>query len=34
MLPYADVAGDPGAEGRLLSYFDEVYKVASPTLLA
>jgi hypothetical protein len=34
MLPYADVAGDPEAEERLLSYFGEVYKVASPTLLA
>jgi hypothetical protein len=34
MLPYANVAGDPEADERLLFYFDEVYKVASPTLLA
>jgi hypothetical protein len=34
MLPYADVVGDPEAEERLLSYLGEVYKVASPTLLA
>lgn len=33
MLPYADVAGDPDAEERLLSYFAGVYKIASPTLL-
>ena len=33
LLPYGDVAGDPAAEERLLSYFDEVYKIASPTLL-
>ncbi|MGB5814645.1 MAG: hypothetical protein WBI27_05535 [Thermoanaerobaculia bacterium] len=34
MLPYADVVGDPEAEERLLSYLGQVYKVASPTLLA
>ena len=34
MLHYADVVGDPQAEERLLSYLGEVYKVASPTLLA
>jgi hypothetical protein len=34
ILPYADVVGDPNAEERLLAYFGEVYKVASPTLLA
>lgn len=33
MLPYTDVVGDPAAEERLLSYFGEVYRVASPTLL-
>ena len=33
MLPYADVVGDPEAEERLLSYFGEVYKIASPTFL-
>jgi hypothetical protein len=33
MLPYADVAGDPDAEARLLAYFGEVYKLASPTLM-
>lgn len=33
MLPYAEVAGDPAAGERLLSYFGEVYKIASPTLL-
>ena len=34
MLSYADVVGDPEAEERLLSYLGEVYKVASPMLLA
>jgi hypothetical protein len=34
MLPYADVVGDPEAEERLLSYLGQVYKIASPTLLA
>ena len=33
ILPYADVVGDVGAEERLLSYFAEVFEVASPTLL-
>jgi hypothetical protein len=33
MLPYTDVVGDSAAEERLLSYFGEVYRVASPTLL-
>jgi hypothetical protein len=33
MLPYADVVGDPEAEERLLAYFGQVYKLASPTLL-
>ena len=33
MLSYAEIAGDPTAEEQLLSYFDEVYKIASPTLL-
>ena len=32
ILPYAEVSGDPSAEGRLLAYFAEVFKVASPTL--
>ena len=30
---FGDVAGDPDAEERLLSYFAGVYKIASPTLL-
>lgn len=34
MLPYAEVAGDPQAETRLLAYFGEVYKLAAPTLTA
>lgn len=33
ILPYADVAGDPEAAARLLAYYGEVFRVASPTLL-
>lgn len=33
ILSYEDVVGDPNVEQRLLSYFGEVFKVASPTLL-
>ncbi len=34
MLHYVDIVGDPNAEERLYSYFQEVYKLASPLLLA
>jgi hypothetical protein len=33
ILPYADIVGDPEAKERLVAYFREVYRVASPTLL-
>ena len=34
ILDYADIVGDPQAEERLLAYYGQVYKIASPTLLA
>ena len=33
MLHYADVVGDKNVEERLLSYFQEVYRLAAPTLM-
>lgn len=34
ILPYAEVVGDPQAKERLVAYFQEVYRIASPTLLS
>lgn len=34
MLYYADVVGDNNVEERLLSYFQKVYELAAPTLMA